>query len=83
MYLKLPMAGYRDYSTADLKYQSSYGNYWSSSPAGSYYPNYACHLSMDAFNVNANASDRRASGFSVRCFKNSYVAQDSSWTVIY
>ena len=71
--LKLPFAGYRIYSTADLKHQGSFGLYWSSSPhsAGS---NLARLLNLDSSYVRAVSSSRRAIGLSVRCFKDSYVA---------
>ena len=72
-YFKLPFAGDRSYSGASLDSQGSYGYYWSSSPdsAGS---NIARNLGLNSSNVNANSLNRRALGRSVRCFKDSYVA---------
>lgn len=79
--LHMPFAGYRDYSTAVLNYQGSYGFYWSSSPfsAGS---SYARYLYLYSSRVRADYSGGRADGFSVRCFKDSYVEPTSSWTII-
>ena len=69
----IPFAGYRNYSTAALGGQGSNGRYWSSSPysAGS---DTARALSLDSSYVDADNLSRRARGFSVRCFKDSYVA---------
>ena len=80
--LHMPFAGSRDYFSADLIDQGSYGYYWSSSPYGSDSPNRACNLNLDSSNVYANDCRSRANGFSVRCFKDSYVTPDSSWTVV-
>ena len=68
---KLPLAGIRDRSSSvSLFGQGSLGRYWSSSPhsAGSYY---ARGLYLDSSSVNANGSNDRAIGYSVRCFKDS------------
>ena len=80
--LHMPFAGYRLYSTADLNIQGSSGFYWSSSPYGSIYPDRALFLSLDSSNVFADAGTRRANGYPVRCFKNSYVAPDASWILL-
>ncbi|GHW02233.1 hypothetical protein AGMMS50249_0190 [candidate division SR1 bacterium] len=64
--LKLPYAGYRSFSTADLTIQGSRGYYWSSSPS---LPNSAHYLYFYS-SVLPQQSDTRSSGFSVRCFKN-------------
>ena len=79
--LHMPFSGSRKYSTADLINQGSTGYYWSSSPssAGS---DYARYLYLDSSNVRANGSNRRAYGFSVRCFKDSFELPTSSWTII-
>ena len=73
-FFKLPFAGYRNNSNASLNLQGSDGRYWSSSPssAGS---NYALHLYLDSSNVFADFSYYRAYGYSVRCFKDEYVAK--------
>jgi hypothetical protein len=72
-YFKLPFAGSRNYSDASLIGQGFVGLYWSSSPysAGS---NYARYLYLNSSLVDANSLNLRAYGFSVRCFKDSYVA---------
>ena len=72
-YFKLPFAGSRHYYDASLNYQGSYGYYWSSSP-GSASSDYARLLRLSSSNVRASNSYYRALGFSVRCFKDSYVA---------
>lgn len=81
-YFKLPFAGYRDGSSASLYSQGSYGYYWSSSPlsAGSYYARY---LGLSSSNVGADGSYYRALGYSVRCFKDSYVASPSTYTLTF
>ena len=71
---KLPFAGRRDFSSADLESQGSYGYYWSSSPYGSDNPILARYLRLDSSSVNASSRSARAFGLSVRCFKDSYVA---------
>ena len=71
--LKLPFAGRRYYFNASLNLQGSYGFYWSSSP-DSASSNNARYLYLDSSNVSADYNDGRAYGYSVRCFKDSYVA---------
>jgi uncharacterized protein (TIGR02145 family) len=63
----LPLAGYRNYdSTATVYTQGRHANYWSSSPDSTN----ARYLSLDPSYVNAYNGSSRASGCSVRCFKN-------------
>lgn len=76
--LHMPYAGYRNNSDASLSDQGSYGYYWSSSASSSY----ARYLRLYLSTVLADNDSRRVYGYSVRCFKNSYVAPDSSWTVV-
>jgi len=64
--LKLPVAGYRSYSTAGLLDQGSYGYYWSSTPGGIY----AHDLYFYATGVYPADYNTRAYGFSVRCVKD-------------
>ena len=78
----MPFAGRRHYSTAELYDQGSNGNYWSSSPYVSSYPTSARYLSLKSSSVNTGYGINRAYGFSTRCFKNTYVTPDSSWTVV-
>ena len=80
--LHMPFAGHRGYSNAVIYNQGSYGLYWSSSRGGTDYPNRASGISLNSSNADANYSVQRAEGYSIRCFKNSYVVPDSSWTVI-
>jgi uncharacterized protein (TIGR02145 family) len=63
--LKLPMAGYRNYSNGSLNLVGSYGYYWSSTVAGAYAGNLYFY-SSDAL----MGSSSRADGFSVRCLKD-------------
>ena len=70
----IPFAGRRYSSAADLGDQGSYGLYWSSSPYESGSPNYAHYVYLGSSRVNAGSSIKRAVGLSVRCFKDSYVA---------
>ena len=80
-YFKLPFAGSRDSSNASLYDQGSYGYYWSSSPysAGSYYARY---LILASSSVGANYNYYRADGYSVRCFKDSYVASPETSNLV-
>ena len=80
-YFKLPFAGYRDSSTAGLGRQGSNGYYWSSSPYSSG-SNRARSLRLNSSLVRANYDDIRASGFSVRCFKDSYVADPETSNLV-
>jgi len=81
-YLHIPFAGYRNYSSTSLYSQGSVGYYWSSSPAPTGYNNAAHLLRLDSSSVDLFYSYYRAYGYSVRCFKDEYVAPDSSWIVV-
>ena len=63
--LKLPMAGYRDYSDGSLGNVGTDGVYWSSTVSSAN----ARDLSFDSSNAYMN-SDDRAFGGSVRCLKD-------------
>ena len=77
--LHLPLAGYRRSSDASLSSQGFYGYYWSSSHSDS--PRYAYKIYLSSSDVVPMDSER-ADGYPVRCFKDSYITPDSSWTVI-
>ena len=79
-YFKLPFAGGRNYYGASLNGQGSYGYYWSSSPSSASSDS-ARRLYLGSSNVNANFNLDRAYGYSVRCFKDSYVAPSISYTL--
>ncbi len=79
-YLKMPSAGGRDGSSANTMRQNERGYYWSSSR---YTVDYAYNLVFDSSTLNSQSANIRASGFSVRCLKNSPVAPTSSWTTLY
>ena len=79
-YLKMPKAGYRDYSILSFISRGSAGFYWSSTP---YDADYAYYLYFDTAHVDPQGAYYRSLGFSVRCFKNSPTIPTSSWTVLY
>jgi hypothetical protein len=64
--LKLPLAGYRFYSTAGYLGQGSAAYYWASSPSG---PN-GYYVVFSATILSPANSNGRAMGFSVRCLKD-------------
>jgi len=80
MTLKIPMAGYRYNSSAGVTNQGTGGYYWSSSR---YSANYAYYLYFSSAALSPQGNYSRASGFSVRCFKNSPTIPTSSWTKLY
>ena len=80
--LHIPLAGRRSYSNAVRSKYGSIGSYWSSSPYRSSNPNDARYLYLDSSDAYASEVNRRADGFSVRCFKDSYETPTSSWTII-
>ena len=77
--LKLPFAGYRRNSTAAVRGQGSTGQYWSSSIKG--------YNSSSLYFFSTSLSDdvetTRASGNSVRCFRDSPKMPTSSRTKLY
>ena len=78
----MPLAGYRDSSNSGVIFQTDYAYYWSSSPRGGSNLEYAWYLFFNSSYVDPSDILGRACGLSVRCFKNEYVAPDSTWTVI-
>jgi len=76
--LSLPFAGYRYYSSAGVFNQGTNGNYWSSSR---YNANYAYVLYFGSTALGPQDYDRRANGFSVRCFKNSQTTKTLTFYV--
>ena len=81
-FFRLPFAGFRNYSNASIYDQGFNGYYWSSSPysAGS---DSARFLYLTSSDVGANSDGYRASGYSVRCFKDSYVAPPQPVEITY
>jgi len=79
--LHMPFAGGRNSYDASLINQSSYGNYWSSSPYLSQSTT-ALTLHLETSTVDVNYNVNCANGYPVRCFKDLYVAPTSSWTVV-
>lgn len=78
--LKLPFAGTRSYSSADVGYQGSRGYYWSSSRSSA---NGAYTLYFNSTALYPQDARAHAYGFSVRCFKNTPTIPTSSWTKLY
>lgn len=76
----MPFAGYRNYYDASLSNQGTYGDYWSSSPYGDGNPDYARRIGL-GMGVDASNGYYRTNGYSVRCFKNSYVAPTISYSL--
>ena len=62
--LKLPVAGYRRYSTGVLTLVGSYGFYWSSTVSGTF----ASYLNFGSSSASMH-SNPRAYGYTVRCIK--------------
>jgi hypothetical protein len=62
----LPLAGYRNYSSAAYSNQGAFGYYWASSPTGAY----GFGVILSATQVVPAVNDIRAYGFSVRTFKS-------------
>lgn len=80
-YLKIPMAGYREFNNTVYEIGSE-GQYWSSSAHASY-ESYAYFLIFRESDVNPTAYTNRARGVFVRCVKNSPTIPTESWTVLY
>jgi len=76
-FLKLPSAGYRDYSNGPMTEQGTYGRYWSSTPNnGAMYSDYETTAKALIFKTTGSASIKssftfRPFGYSVRCIKDS------------
>jgi len=81
-YLKMPMSGFRSYSSAGVSYQGTYGLYWS---ANAYNTNNAYLLSFNSSTLNPQDWYPRAFGLSLRCFKNTPVVPYANewWTKLY
>ena len=77
--LKVPLAGSRNSSSADTSSQGSYGLYWSSTR---YNTSDAYKLYLGLTNLTPWSRSSRASGHSVRAFKNSPVVPDGTWTTL-
>jgi len=79
--LKLPFAGRRYYSSADVNDQGSNGYYWSSSYRSSTNNSYCLRLYLSR--VIPQDISTNTHGLSVRCFKNKPVIPTSTWTKLY
>ena len=78
--LKLPFAGYRSYSSADVSIQGTTGLYWSSSRNN---VNNAYYLYFNSSNIIPQNTRYCAAGLSIRCFKDKPTIPTSSWTKLY
>ena len=78
--LKLPFAGNRNYSSANVSNQGTDGYYWSSSQ---YDANNAYYLYFYSTVLNPQNHRYRTYGFSIRCFKNTPTIPASSWVKLY
>ena len=81
--LKLPFAGYRDYSSADVSHQGSDGCYWSSSPSSNTNLSRGLNFSLSTSIYAQDYWYMRTCGLTVRCFKNFPTVPTSSWTKLY
>ena len=79
-YFKLPFAGYRDYGSASLDSQGSYSYYWSSSPESAS-SNNARNLFLYLTYISASDRCYHSNGISIRCFKNTYEAPTTTYTL--
>ena len=80
IYLKMPMAGYRDYNNATIHNVMSWGVYWSSTP---YDTNFAYSLLFSSESRTPYDYSYRTVGYSIRCFKDTPIIPTSSWTTLY
>ena len=78
-YLKLPMAGYREYDTTYLDNRWTVWCYWSSTPNDS---TTAYILSFDGTNISSGNSITRSAWLPIRAFKNTIALPDNTWTVL-
>lgn len=79
--LKMPRAGLRDnMDDADTILQGTEASYWSST-ASSADDTYYLRFGSDG--LNPQNTMHRAYGLSVRCFKDTPVTPDSSWTTLH
>ena len=76
-YLKMPLAGLRMSSTGWTGDQWTQWCYWSSTPSET---NKAYRIKFTATTLDAESDIWRANGYSIRCFKNTPVTPDGTWT---
>lgn len=79
-YLKMPYTWYRYSGWAGVSSQGSEWSYWESSAV---MINYADSFRITSTTLTNWQNALRATGFPVRCFKNTSVTPDSSWTTLY
>lgn len=79
-YLKMPIAGYRDYYSSNVDRVGVRGLYWCSTP---YNTSDAYYLLFYSSYTYPNSHYYRSYGLSIRCFKNSPTIPTSSWITLY
>ena len=79
-YLKMPLAGDRISSSSNVGGQGTSGRYRSSTP---YSTNKAYFVEAYSSTIQRQSMAARTFGLSVRCFKNTPVAPDNDWTMLY
>ena len=80
IYMKMPSAGYRIFSSSSVTGQGEQACYWSSI---AYSTNGAYLLRIASSELNPQHHSSRSGGFSIRPFKNTPVQPDDSRTVLY
>lgn len=83
IYLKMPLAGFRNFPWWWEDSKGSIGNYWTSTKH--LWVNVWCIIfSASSTTINLqNYSSSRTYGYSIRWFKDSPIIPDNSWTVLY
>lgn len=79
-YFKMPLAGRRSWSNGNVMEDWTYGHYWTSSYKG-WRDAYSRQFTVDS--RDSSVASRAWRWCSVRCFKNTPVVPDSSWTTLY
>lgn len=79
-YLKMPFAGYREYTSSDVENQGYHASYWSST-AYTYVTAY--FFSFGPSTLGPESGSGRTRGFSIRPFKNEPVVPTTNWSVLY
>lgn len=78
-YLKMPMAGTRNRSSSNVDSWWSYGGYWT---CEHYYWNFAYCLGFSS-TIEVPKMEAKATGLSIRTFKDDPVIPDNTWTTLY
>lgn len=79
----MPLAGNRDYYTGNLEDVGTWGDYWSATASSTTPNSYAYALHLGASTIQPDDESFRADANSIRCFKNTPITPNSSWTTLY